>query len=107
MDESSTAPATAVGFPPPGSVPLDHYRVRPFDPKPGWHNAAAIMVGLSVEPGARGFVQGLDVTYRVGGRRYHTFLRHEMTLCGYEDVRGECDFEKGPGATGGGRGDRA
>lgn len=96
MDAGPLAPLTAVSFPPSGSVPLRAYRIRPYNPALIQHNEAAIMVGLRVKPRQRGHVDGLDVVYRAGRSRFRTYLHHEMTLCGYEDVRGECDFDTGP-----------
>lgn len=96
MDAGPNAPLSANTFPPAGAVPLHSYRVRPFDPTLIQKNIAAIMVGLSVEPGVRGFIEGLDVRYRAGRTKYHTFLPHEMTVCGYERAKAPCSEMAGP-----------
>lgn len=96
MDDGPTAPATAVSFPPRGAVPLHQYRIRPVDMSLTNRNYARIMVGLTVDPGERGHIQGLEVVYQAGSSRYQTYLHHEMTICGYDAVRGDCDLDKGP-----------
>lgn len=84
MDEGSGRPLSQLGSPPASSFELADYQVRPIqEDLPGKHGSV-VFVGLSVDPGTRGEISGLDVHYRVDGILYDIRQENPVTLCGYQ-----------------------